>query len=81
MPVLLDEALSHGIQIAFHLEPYDGRSARSVAKDIEQLQVKYGHHPGVYRLCVNPISAPTSPTRRTHSMCKDGTDARMVVIF
>lgn len=37
------------IKIAFHLEPYHGRSVESVREDLEYISTKYGHHPSLYR--------------------------------
>lgn len=37
------------MKLAFHLEPYDGRSASSVRNDIEYIITQYGDHPAFYR--------------------------------
>ena len=37
------------VKVAFHLEPYPGRSVASVREDIEYLLTKYGHHSSLHR--------------------------------
>ncbi|RZV47450.1 MAG: hypothetical protein EX267_01160 [Acidimicrobiia bacterium] len=49
VPVLLDLAERYGIRVAFHIEPYSGRSADSVVEDVEYLYAKYGDHPAFFR--------------------------------
>ena len=39
-----------GIWIAFHLEPYFGRSPASIRDDLEFIQSKYYHHSSLYRV-------------------------------
>ena len=39
-----------GIKIAFHLEPYSGQSAASIASDIRYLLTKYGTSPALLRM-------------------------------
>ena len=38
-----------GIGVALHLEPYQGRSAESLAADLAHLAAAYGAHPGLHR--------------------------------
>lgn len=47
--VLLDAGERYGIQIAFHIEPYGGRTATRVVADIEYLYEMYGDHPAFFR--------------------------------
>jgi len=47
--VLLDVGEQYGIQVAFHIEPYGGRTAASVAADIAYLYERYGDHPAFFR--------------------------------
>jgi len=47
--VLLDVGERYGIQIAFHIEPYEGRTADRVADDIAYLYERYGDHPAFFR--------------------------------
>ena len=37
------------IQVALHLEPYEGRSAESVKEDVDYLVGRYGAHPALQR--------------------------------
>ena len=49
LPAVLDAARDAGVGVAFHLEPYPGRNATSVALDLAYLHNRYGSHPGVFR--------------------------------
>lgn len=49
VPVLLDIADEYDIKVAFHMEPYDGRSATTLVQDIEYLYRKYGAHGAFFR--------------------------------
>lgn len=46
---VLDAAARHGIKIAWHLEPYGGRTAASTVADINYINQRYGTHPAFYR--------------------------------
>jgi glucose/arabinose dehydrogenase/PKD repeat protein len=46
---VLDAAARHGIKVAWHLEPYSGRSAASTVDDIEYINDTYGDHPAFFR--------------------------------
>ncbi|OLF06103.1 hypothetical protein BLA60_32690 [Actinophytocola xinjiangensis] len=46
---VMDAAQRHGIKVAWHLEPYTGRSAASTVDDIEYINATYGNHPAFYR--------------------------------
>ena len=39
-----------GVWIAFHVEPYRGRSPGSIRADLEYIHRSYGHYPSLYRL-------------------------------
>lgn len=49
IPLILDEANKKGLKVSFHLEPYGGRSAKSVRDDIQEILKLYGKHPAFYR--------------------------------
>jgi hypothetical protein len=49
LPLILDMAARYGIQVAFHIEPYGGRTALSVFTDIVYLYENYGDHPAFFR--------------------------------
>lgn len=46
--------LAWGIKLAFHLEPYKGRNARSVRLDLQHLIGTYGNHSALYRIGPRP---------------------------
>lgn len=46
---VLDAAAQQGIQVAWHLEPYGGRSAASTVADIQYINNRYGAHPAFFR--------------------------------
>ncbi|MGY1577477.1 ThuA domain-containing protein [Streptomyces sp. MN13] len=46
---ILDAAQREGVKVAWHLEPYAGRTAASTAADIEYINTTYGGHPAFYR--------------------------------
>lgn len=50
LPLLLDAAWAYSIKVAVHIEPYKGRSARSVRGDLEYIVESYSHHPALYKL-------------------------------
>jgi glycoprotein endo-alpha-1,2-mannosidase len=49
MPLLLKAAEDHGMKVALHLEPYEGRTAASVVSDVRYILDTYGEHPSFYR--------------------------------
>lgn len=46
---VLDAAARQGIKVAWHLEPYAGRTAASTVADITYINSRYGGHPAFYR--------------------------------
>ncbi len=46
---VLDAARERGIEVAWHLEPYAGRTAASTVADIEYINSTYGSHPAFHR--------------------------------
>ena len=49
VPLLLETAQKYGIKVAFHIEPYQGRTESSLISDINYLYSNYGNHPAFYR--------------------------------
>lgn len=49
VPLLLDVADHYGIKVAFHIEPYGGRTANNLVSDIRYLYSHYGDHPAFFR--------------------------------
>ncbi|WP_330447818.1 ThuA domain-containing protein [Streptomyces anulatus] len=50
---VMDAAARHGVEVAWHIEPYGGRTAESVVDDIAYLEGKFGDHPAFYRDAAN----------------------------
>ncbi|WP_248958692.1 discoidin domain-containing protein [Sphaerisporangium perillae] len=46
---VLDTAARFGIKVAWHLEPYTGRTAASTVADIAYINSRYGNSPAFYR--------------------------------
>jgi hypothetical protein len=55
VPLLLDMADRYRLKVAFHIEPYSGRSESRLVSDIGYLYAEYGDHPAFFRT--------TSPSR------------------
>jgi hypothetical protein len=49
VPLLLSTAAQYGVKVAFHIEPYTGRTAASVVSDIQYINSRYGSSPGFFR--------------------------------
>ena len=47
--VTLNAAAAHGLKVAWHLEPYGGRTAASTVADINYINSRYGSSPAFYR--------------------------------
>ena len=47
-PGVLDAAARHGIKVAWHHEPYGGRTAQSTVDDIRYLHARYGGSPAFH---------------------------------
>jgi len=61
VPILLEQGARYGIKVAFHLEPYHGRSADRLIEDVEYLYSQYGNHSAFYR---TSASSGWSPDQR-----------------
>ncbi len=49
LPLILQMAERYGIQVAFHIEPYSGRTADRLVSDIKYIILKYGSSPAFFR--------------------------------
>jgi glycoprotein endo-alpha-1,2-mannosidase len=49
VPLLLELGEQYGIKVAFHIEPYQDRTAEKLLADIKYLYLRYGDHPAFYR--------------------------------
>ncbi|KAJ0003736.1 hypothetical protein NQD34_008834 [Periophthalmus magnuspinnatus] len=50
VPAVLDAAHRHSIKVAFHIQPYKGRTEQSMHDNIRYIIDKYGKHGAFYRL-------------------------------
>jgi glycoprotein endo-alpha-1,2-mannosidase len=57
IPRALDAASRAGIKVAFHMEPYPGRTAQSFAEDVRYLLEKHGRHPALLRTSKTAVGA------------------------
>lgn len=46
---VLDAAADYNLKVSFLIEPYAGRTPRSLCLDVEYLLKKYGNHPALFR--------------------------------
>ncbi|MGE5072316.1 MAG: hypothetical protein ACM3MF_02725 [Anaerolineae bacterium] len=60
IPRILEIAPRYGIQVAFHIEPYDARTANSLVEDIKYLYSRYGSSPAFYRSTASTTYSPTA---------------------
>ena len=58
VPLLFQTAEQYGIKVAFHIEPYNGRTAESLISDIEYLYQQYGSSPGFFRSAATSRRSP-----------------------
>jgi hypothetical protein len=58
VPLLLEMGERYGIKIAFHLEPYVGRTAITLVSDIKYLYGSYGDHPAFFRTTASSRWSP-----------------------
>lgn len=49
VPLLLDMAQMYSIKVTIHIEPYEGRSPRTVKDDLKYIMEKYSNHPAFYK--------------------------------
>jgi hypothetical protein len=63
LPMLFSFAAAAGIKIAFHMEPYQGQTAASIASDIHYLLGLYGRSPALYRVSMPTSGDPSTAAR------------------
>ena len=59
VPLLLQTAERYGIKVAFHIEPYNGRTPESLVSDIQYLYQKYGGSPAFFRSAATSRYSPS----------------------
>ncbi len=61
LDAVFDAAARTGIRVAFHIEPYQGRTPESIRADIHALLTRYGDSPALFRIArATSASASTS---------------------
>lgn len=60
VPLLLQTAEQQGIKVAFHIEPYNGRTGESLVSDIQYLYKQYGSSPAFFRSTATSRYSPDS---------------------
>ncbi|RPI89024.1 MAG: hypothetical protein EHM40_21640, partial [Chloroflexi bacterium] len=60
VPLLLEMAERYGIKVAFHIEPYNKRTAASLVSDIQYLYAQYGSSPAFFRSTATSRYSPDS---------------------
>jgi len=53
--LLLEAAAKVGIEVCVHLEPYEGRTAETVARDVDVVLASYGRHAAYHRIDGRPV--------------------------
>jgi len=51
----LNAAQQQGVKVAWHMEPYGGRTAASTVADINYLNSRFGSHPALYKYNNKPV--------------------------
>ena len=65
VPLLLSTAEQYGIKVAFHIEPYNGRTPESLVSDIKYLYDRYSGSPAFFR---SNATSRYSPSDRPKGM-------------
>jgi hypothetical protein len=58
VPNLLVHAERYELQVAFHIEPYGGRSAQQLLRDVQYIYDRYGEHPAFFRTSASSRWSP-----------------------
>lgn len=58
VPALLEEALTFGLKICLHIEPYEGRNVTNLRKHLHYVLETYGSHPAYYKISRGSRSLP-----------------------
>ncbi len=61
--LMLDVAERYGVKVAFHIEPYSGRTADRLVSDIQYLYSHYGDHPAFYRTTASSRWSPDARSK------------------
>ena len=73
VPLLLQTAEAYGIKVTFHIEPYNGRTAESLIRDISYLYENYGSSPAFFRSNATSRYSPNSEPKGMFFVWRIGT--------
>ncbi len=59
VPLIMQIAAKYGIKVAFHIEPYNGRSANGLVDDIKFLYQQYGSSPAFFQSTATTTYSPS----------------------
>ena len=57
-PLILDAARDFKVKVAFHIEPYKGRTPENLKTNLEYIIKKYGNHPSTFKMAKHPLAKP-----------------------
>ena len=57
-PLILDAAKEYNVKVAFHIEPYKGRTPENFKTNLEYIIRKYGSHPSTFKMAKYPLAKP-----------------------
>jgi glycoprotein endo-alpha-1,2-mannosidase len=55
IPLILNASQAAGLEVAFHIEPYPGRTPASTVDNVRYLRSEYGSHPAFYAIDGLPV--------------------------
>ncbi len=58
LPVIMQMAQRYGIKVAFHIEPYNGRTADGLVKDVQYLYQRFGDSSAFFRSDLGSTYSP-----------------------
>ena len=73
VPLLLQVAEQNDIKVAFHIEPYNGRTAESLVSDINYLYENYGSSPAFFRSTATSRYSPSPAPKGMFFVWRIGT--------
>lgn len=63
VPLLLQTAEPYGIKVAFHIEPYKGRTPESLVSDVKYIYEQYGSSPAFFRSTETSRYSPSDQSK------------------
>ncbi len=75
VPLIMKTAAQYGIQVAFHIEPYNGRTANKLVDDVKYIYEQYGNSPAFFRTTATSTYSPDSKAKGVFFIwCTDSAD-------